>query len=358
MTAVDRDWDQKRHFYVGTYAPEEEAGLFHCLLNTENGELHRVSGTGGIENPSYLAISPDRHNLYAASEKQTGEIYSYAIGPDRELNLHDRKLSEGASPCYVEVTPNGRTLLAANYGGCVVALCIRDRGELEQASNVVHTGSGPHPDRQQEAHPHAFVSSPCGRYLFAPDLGTDRIVMYTLEDDRLFKQEDTVLPPGTGPRTLVFHPEAKWAYVSGELNNTVTTFEYDMPSGRLRAVQQAPLLPEEQAADPANTAAHVAVSPCGRYVYVSNRGDDSVSHFAVDPENGQLTLIERVPSGGRIPRHFAVTDGFLLVANQESGNVVSFAIGREDGRLTPTGFALELNQPVCVCPLPEPEDRS
>lgn len=357
MAAVDRDWDQKRHFYVGTYASEDEAGLFHCILNKETGELHIESGTDGIENPSYLAIGPDRNNLYAVSEKQTGEIYSYTIGPDRELSLHDRKLSEGASPCYAEVTPNGRTLLTANYGGCVVAFSILDRGVLEQASRVVHTGSGLHPERQREAHPHAFVSSPCGRYLFAPDLGTDRIAMYTLEDERLFKQEDTVLPQGTGPRTLAFHPNAKWAYVSGELNNTVTMFDYDIQSGLLKTVQQANLLPEEQAGDPANTAAHVAVSPCGRYVYVSNRGHDSLSHFAVDPENGQLTLIERVPSGGRIPRHFAITDGFLLVANQESGNVVSFGIGPEDGRLTPTGFALELNRPVCVCPLLEPEDR-
>ncbi|OWA35234.1 hypothetical protein B9G55_11265 [Saccharibacillus sp. O16] len=357
MTAVDREWDQKRHFYVGTYASEEEAGLFHCLLNTDTGELDVVSGLGGIENPSYLAISPNRSNLYAASEKQNGELFSYTIGPEGELSLHDRKLSEGASPCYVEVTPNGKTLLAANYGGCVVALCIRDRGELEQASRVVHTGSGSHPERQQEAHPHAFVSSPCGQYLFAPDLGTDHIVQYTLEDDRLFKQEDIVLEPGTGPRTLAFHPGAKWAYVSGELNNTVTTFDYDLQSGRLKVAQQVKLLPEESAEDPANTAAHVAVSPCGRYVYASNRGDDSLTQFAVNSENGQLTLVERVPSLGQTPRHFAITDGFLLAANQDSGSVVSYRIGEADGRLTPTGFALELNRPVCICPLLEPVER-
>jgi len=330
---------QDMHFYVGTYASEEEEGIFHCVLDTNTGEMRRVSGISGIENPSYLTVSPNRQNLYAASEKEHGELFSYVIDPENgELHLRDRKVSEGSSPCYVEATPNGKTLLAANYGSCVVAMSVRDHGDLEQSSRVRHTGSGPNPDRQEGAHPHSFVASPDGRFLFAPDLGTDRIVKYTLEDDQLFKQDDTELPPGTGPRTLAFHPSGRWAYVSGELDNTVTMLEYDVPSGRLLGAQRVPLLSEEQAADPANTAAHAAVSPCGRRVYVSNRGDDSISIFAVDLENGRLTPVERVPSGGRVPRHFAIAGRYLLAANQDSGNIVSFAIGEKDGSLTPTGF--------------------
>ncbi|MEJ8304866.1 lactonase family protein [Saccharibacillus sacchari] len=345
------------HFYVGTYASEQEESLFHCILDTTSGEMHIVSGTVGIENPSYLTVSPNRQNLYVASEKANGELFSYSIDPEnRELHLHDRKVSEGSSPCFVETTPDGKMLLAANYGGCVVALPIRDRGSLDQASRVRHTGSGPNKDRQEGPHPHAFVSSPEGTFLFAPDLGTDRIAKYTLEDELLFKQDDTELPQGTGPRTLAFHPSGNWAYVSGELDNTVTTFEYDGQSGRLRPSQRVLLLPEPQAADPANTAAHVAVSPCGGHVYVSNRGDDSLAHFAVNPENGQLTLVERVPSGGSVPRHFAIAGDCLLAANQESGSIVSFTINERDGRLTPTGFALELNRPVCVCPFPETKE--
>ncbi|CAM4122180.1 lactonase family protein [Saccharibacillus endophyticus] len=345
---------QDMHFYVGTYASEEEEGIFHCVLDTNTGEMRRVSGISGIENPSYLTVSPNRQNLYAASEKEHGELFSYVIDPENgELHLRDRKVSEGSSPCYVEATPNGKTLLAANYGGCVVAMSVRDHGDLEQSSRVRHTGSGPNPDRQEGAHPHSFVASPDGRFLFAPDLGTDRIVKYTLEDEQLFKQDDTELPPGTGPRTLAFHPSGRWAYVSGELDNTVTMLEYDVPSGRLLGAQRVPLLSEEQAADPANTAAHAAVSPCGRRVYVSNRGDDSISIFAVDLENGRLTPVERVPSGGRVPRHFAIAGRYLLAANQDSGNIVSFAIGEKDGSLTPTGFSLDFNRPVCVCPVPE-----
>ncbi|QDH21762.1 lactonase family protein [Saccharibacillus brassicae] len=353
MTALDHT----RHFYVGTYASDTEEGLFHATLNTENGEMHVVSGLGGIENPSYLAISPNRRNLYAVSEKEYGEILSYTIDPDtKELNPNDRQSSEGSSPCFVEPTPDGKMLLAANYGGCVVAFAVRDRGVLEQTSRVRHTGSGPHPERQTEPHPHSFVSSPDGVYLFAPDLGTDRIAQYTLEDERLFNQGEIELPGGTGPRTMAFHPKGKWAYVTGELDNTVTMLDYDMQSGRLAPAQSEPLLPELQASDPANTAAHTAVSPCGRFVYVSNRGDDSITQFKTDLSNGRLTFVERVPSGGRVPRHFAITDGFLLAAHQDSGQIVSFAIGEEDGRLTPTGFALELNRPVCVCPLPDAAD--
>ncbi|WP_037285056.1 lactonase family protein [Saccharibacillus sacchari] len=348
---------RERHFYVGTYASEEEESLFHCILDPVSGEMRVVSGMGGIENSSYLTVSPSRNHLYAASEKEYGEIFSYTIDSEtKELHLNDRKPSEGASPCYVETTPDGKMLLVANYGGCVSSLSIREHGMLEQASCVQHNGSGPNPDRQEGPHPHAFVPSPDGAFLFAPDLGTDRIAKYTREDERLFKQDDTELPPGTGPRTLVFHPNGKWAYVSGELDNTVTAFEYDRQSGRLKPLQRTLLLPEAQAADPANTAAHAAVSPCGRYAYVSNRGEDSLTQFAIDPETGVLTLVERVSSGGRIPRHFALVDGLLLVANQESGSIVSFRAGKEDGRLTPTGYALELNRPVCIRPIPEAED--
>ncbi|NGZ77367.1 lactonase family protein [Saccharibacillus alkalitolerans] len=350
MTAAERTV----HFYVGTYASETEDSLFHCVLNAENGEMRLVSGLSGIENPSYLKTQAGRGTLYAASEKEDGEIFAYTIDPEaKELHLHDRKSSEGSSPCFVETTPDGNTLLAANYGGCVTAFSIRDRGVLRLESRVRHTGSGPNPQRQEGPHPHSFVPSPDGVFLFAPDLGTDRIAKYTREDELLFRQDDTVLPPGTGPRTLVFHPGGRWAYVSGELDNTVTAFHYEAQIGRLTPIQRAELLPEDRAADPANTAAHAAVSPCGRYVYVSNRGDDSIAQFAVDPEDGRLTFVERVPSEGRVPRHFAMTEGFLLAANQESGSIVSFSVNPEDGRLTPTGFALELNRPVCVCPLTE-----
>ncbi|WP_172256455.1 lactonase family protein [Saccharibacillus deserti] len=350
MTAVER----ARHFYVGTYASEEEEGLFHCTLNEKTGELHFVSAMGGIENPSYLTVCPNRTHLYAASEKDYGEVVAYTLDPETfEPHRHGRTASEGAAPCFVSATPNGKILLAANYGGSVSAFSIRAHGVLEQVSCVQHSGSGIHPQRQDSAHPHAFVPSPDGTFLFAPDLGTDRIARYTLEDERLFKQEDIELPAGTGPRTLAFHPDGRWAYISGELNNTVTALEYEPQSGGLTAFQCEALLPAEQAADPANTAAHTAVSPCGKYVYVSNRGDDSITQFAVDLSDGRLSPVERVSSGGRIPRHFAIMGGFLVAANQESGRIVSFAIGAEDGRLTPTGYALELSRPVCICPMPE-----
>lgn len=346
-----------RHFYVGTYTSAQEQGLFQCTLHTESGEMQLVSGIDGIENPSYLAVSPDWKNLYAVSEKEVGEVFSYMIDPEtKDLHVQDRQLSEGSSPCFVQQTPNGKMLLAANYGGCVSAFAIRERGVLEHTSRVRHTGSGPHPERQTEPHPHSFVPAPDGVYLFAPDLGIDRIVRYTIEDERLFSQGEIELPPGTGPRTLAFHPSGKWAYLSGELNNTVTVLDYEATSGCMKPVQHESLLPAEQASDPANAAAHTAVSPCGGYVYVSNRGHDSISQFAVDPTDGRLTFVERVSSGGKVPRHFAITDGFLLAAHQESNSLVSFAVGEKDGRLTPTGFSLELNRPVCVCPLPGTEN--
>ncbi|MCQ4087408.1 lactonase family protein [Saccharibacillus sp. JS10] len=341
----------EHHFYVGTYASDQEDSLFHGVLDSSSGEMRMIAGVAGIENPSYLTIAPDGKNLYAVSEKEDGEVFAYVINADtKQLHLNDRQSSEGSSPCYVHATSDGKVLLVANYGGCVVSFAICEHGTLDQASRVKHSGSGPHPQRQDRAHPHAFVPSPDSRFYFATDLGTDRIVRYTYEEGRLFKQDDTELPAGTGPRTLVFHPTLNVAYVSGELDNTVTTLAYDRLSGRLKVLQRSFVLPYEDAKNPANTSAHVAVSPCGRYVYVSSRGDDSIALFKMDSSTGELFFVEKVSSGGHVPRHFAWVGDMLLVANQESGNVTSFKVNEADGKLTPTGFSLEVPNPVCVQP--------
>ncbi|MDO3411397.1 lactonase family protein [Saccharibacillus sp. CPCC 101409] len=352
MTSPEREC----FFYVGTYSPSETESLFLCALNSDTGQMRIVAGTAGIENPSYLTVSPDGRNLYAVSEVEKGEIFAYSIDDrTKELHMICRKPSEGAYPCHLALTPDGKALLAANYGGGVVAFGIRDQGGLDEATHVNHFGSSVNAQRQSEPHPHAFVPSPDGAYLFVPDLGTDRIVKYTLEDGRLFKQGETELPPGTGPRTLTFHARRNWAYVTGELNSTVAMFEYEAHNGRLKLLDQAELLPEDEMDDPVSTAAHVAVSTCGRFVYASTRGHDSIVRFNIDPDSGRLVFQGRVPVHGAEPRHFAIVDSHLLVANQDSGNIVSFLINRETGELTPTGFELNANRPVCICKLPVPE---
>jgi 6-phosphogluconolactonase len=338
-------------FYIGTYSSEKEEALLLGALDKETGEMRVISGACGIENPSYLAVNASGTVLYAVSEQDEGEVYAYAIEPgSKALSPLGSRPTGGGAPCYVSVAPQGDYIFVSNYtGGNVNVFPLNSDGSLqEMSSQVKHEGSGIRADRQDAPHPHSVIPDKTGEHVLVCDLGLDQIMIYRVEDGKLATHREVDLPPGSGPRHLAVHPSRQWIYLVNELNNTVTVFADDEQQGNLKILQNISSLPEHYTAGSDDTAADIHVSPCGRYLYVSNRGHDSIALFHIDNATGLLDAEDWVISGGRTPRNFAIISGMLLAANQNSNNIISFRIDSESGRLIPTGNELEIPSPVCL----------
>jgi 6-phosphogluconolactonase len=261
----------------------------------------------------------------------------------------------GAGPCHLNVHPSGRLLFAANYvSGSLAVISVREDGSLEPAAQLIqHTGTpGPVADRQEGPHAHCVALDPTGRYVLAADLGLDQVLVYRIDlDGRRLAPADppaVAMAPGAGPRHIAFHPDGRWLYVTGELDSTLTVFSWDAERGRLEHVQVIGTLPAGWTGT--NYPAEVAVAPSGRFVYMSNRGHDSIASFAADPATGKLTSAGHQPTQGSFPRHFALdpSGAFMVAANQDGDNVVVFRVDGETGQLTPTGHAVTVPMPVCV----------
>ncbi|WP_342480980.1 lactonase family protein [Paenibacillus sp. FSL L8-0340] len=338
-------------FYVGTYNTKEEDAILLGALNKDTGEMRVLDGTKGIENPSYLAVNRAGTVLYAASEQDEGEIHAFAIeAGTKALHPLGGRSTEGGAPCYVSVHPQGDYIYVANYtGGNVNVFPVGGDGSLQEMSaQVRHEGSGIRIDRQEAPHPHSVIPDSTGGRVLVCDLGLDQVLLYRVQDGKLITHREVDLPPGSGPRHLAYHPTEQWLYLINELNSTITVFASDEQQGDLRVLQSVSSLPEQYTAGSDDTAADIHVSPCGRFLYASNRGHDSIALFLIDAATGLLEPADWVNSGGRTPRNFAIMGGMLLAANQNSGNIVSFRIDCESGRLIPTGNELEVPSPVCI----------
>ncbi|NGM85093.1 lactonase family protein [Paenibacillus sp. 7124] len=341
-------------FYVGTYSSAEHPSVYLCGLNPGSGEMRIIRGTAGIENPSYITLNRAENVLYAANEKDDGEVSAFTVDPEtKELSLLGSRRTEGGAPCYVSVSPEGDYVFVSNYsGGNVNAFPVKEDGSLgEMSSQVRHAGKGFRQDRQEAPHPHSVTPASSGRRVLVCDLGIDRIVSYFYENGELARHHEAVLPKGAGPRHLVFHPSGKWLYCANELNCTVTIFAVGGQSGELEVLGHLSTLPEQYAAGSGDTAADIHISACGRFLYVSNRGHDSIVLFHIDESSGLPKAMDWQSTGGRVPRNFAIAGDMLLAANQNSGNITSFTIDGENGRLIPTGYELEVPSPVCIAPL-------
>jgi 6-phosphogluconolactonase len=301
--------------------------------------------------------------LFAVSEvddfddSSGGAVVGLAIDPESgKLTKYTAASSEGAGPCHLTIDGAGGHVLVANYGGGSVAAlpldCV-EKCELKKASSFVqHEGSGAHPQRQTRPHAHSIDLDPANKFAFVCDLGVDKVFVYRFDKDK--GQLTPHDPPyaataaGAGPRHLAFHPSGRWAYVINELNNTVTAYRYDAKAGQLEEAQTVSTLPDDFSGD--NTTAEVQVHPSGKFLYGSNRGHDSIAMFAIDEQSGRLTPLGQHPSGGSTPRNFGVdpTGKFLLAAHQNSNSVVVHRINLATGRLEQTDHQVEIPAPVCV----------
>lgn len=347
--------------YIGTYTRGGESkGIYRLLLDVATGEMTQLGFEGGVQNPSFLAISPSQRFLYAVSEisdvngKPTGGVAGFSIRPtDGELDPLNAQPSGSTGPCHLVVHPSEKCVLVANYaGGASAILPIDQDGKLGPPSVIQHQGSSVHPTRQTGPHAHSINLDSKGLRAYVPDLGLDKILIYQVDpaapsltiNDPPFVAVD----PGSGPRHFDFSPDGRFAYAICELGSTIVAFSHDPATGGLTPLQTVSTLPEGFSGD--NSTADIHVHPTGKFLYGSNRGHDSIVVYAIDPASGQLTYVQHQSTLGQTPRNFGIDPGgrVLLAENQNSGTIHSFKIDPQSGALTPTGKSISIPRPVCA----------
>jgi len=342
----------------GTAQPGGKTGTIHKLtLDTETGTLSAPLAAAEVPNPMFLAVHPEGRALYVANHtKETagepgGSVSTLMITKDGLVSQGEQPAA-GVCPCHLAIGGGARVLATANYGGAnVTVFPVSPDGSLKPRSEIrQHEGSGHDPKRQQKPFPHGVTFSPDDRFLCVADLGTDEIRVYELDAQaaRLSPADPAFirLPPGSGPRHLVFAPDGRHAYSGNELNSTVTALAWD--GGRFTAGDSVSTLPDGFSGD--NTVAEIMVSKCGRFVYASNRGHDSIAIFRRDGETGALSSIGYAPSGGEKPWSFDLTPcgRWMMVANSRGNEVRLFRVDPATGTLESHGTPVSLTSPMCV----------
>ncbi|MGW1024697.1 lactonase family protein [Streptomyces sp. NPDC002577] len=336
---------------TGSYTPDtggEGAGLAAVRLDPETGSLTPDSSVPPVpvSGASFLAAHPSLDVVYSTNEADSGAVSAVARQSDGALvPLGEPVGSGGANPCHLTVHPGGQWLLTANYGsdtapGSVAVHRLDAEGRVSGPTDVViHEGSGPVVGRQEGSHAHQVLVDPAGRFVLATDLGADAVFTYRL-DTRTGTLEQTAvnrLRAGAGPRHLTFSPGGELVWSADELSSTVTCHRYDAETGTLTAVSS---VPATAAKDITNQPGGIVASPCGRFVWVTNRGAETVAAFRVTGTD--LEPVGEIPSGGAWPRGLTLAAGHLLVANQHSGTVAAL-------RILDTGA---LEQPLPAAALP------
>ncbi|HET6296980.1 MAG TPA: lactonase family protein [Kribbella sp.] len=334
--------------YVGSYTTQAGGGTGIAF-----GPLGELTEAAATVDPSFLTRSADGRFLYSTNEGEAGRVSAFAIQPDGSLEFLNDQSTGGSGPCHLVVDPTGSFLLSANYGSGSVAIHpIAADGSLGDATQILQRvgNTGPNVERQEGSHAHQVTFDPAGAYAFDVDLGTDSVFVSTLTPAGRLEAVDLLeVHPGAGPRHLVFHPGSGAAYVINELDSTVSVCSYS--EGKLAVVQTVSTRPDGAEGD--NFPAEVLVSADGRFVYGSNRGDDSIAVFTTGADGLQVELIQTIGSGGTWPRHLALSnDGSqLYAANERSDSIAVFTVDQAGGVLTATGTPLTWPKPVCVLPV-------
>lgn len=348
------------YLLVGTYTSGKSEGIYVYNFNLATGDNSFVSSTK-IANPSFLAVSHNNKRVYAVTENADstklgvgGSLSAFSFNKEKGfLTLINQQFSGGKHPCYVAVDHSGKWVFAANYSSGSTALFPVNRdgslGEIKQL--LQDTGTGPNKQRQQGPHVHSTMLSPNNDFLFTPDLGTDRVMIYNFDKKRGVLSPSTPAfeksTPGSGPRHLDFHPNNRFAYLMEEMTGTVVAFAYK--AGKLQKVQSISALPANFKGEQGSADIHV--SGDGKFLYCSNRGSsNSITIFKIDATTGKLTIAAEQSCFGKTPRNFNFdpTGKFLLVANQQSDEIVIFTINKKTGLLADTHKRIKVPNPVCI----------
>jgi 6-phosphogluconolactonase len=361
---------QRTYLYVGgatrptPYYPTNNAkGISIFTFDETSGALAPSGLIEGIDNPTWIGVDAKHKALHVTSEVvgwNEGTASAYAIDPATG-NLHyiNKQATLGSITAHNSRDRTGNFLLVANYSlmpenelpnKAIAIMPIREDGGLKPSvSDATHTGTGPDPERQERPHPHCVKTTPDNRYVIVSDLGLDLLVIYRFDSQTgaLSRAGAASLPPGAGPRHFVFHPRGHFVFVANEMGSSVSSFAFEAEQAKLTALATVSTLPDSAGTE--SFCSEIAISGDGSYLYVANRGHDSIAVFSIDSEGG-LTLEHNVPSIGKFPRHFAIdpSGNFLVVTGQNNDKLVVFAINRDSGELTPTGIEVEVGTPTCV----------
>ena len=356
--------------YAGTYTGSKSKGkgIYVYRLQTENLDVSQnitlvpAGLAAETPNPSFFELDLKRRLLFAVNENPAGTVTSFKIdSPTGKLNELNQRSSKGDGPCHLALDKTGRYIVVANYvSGSVAVLPVNADGQIGEAADFVqHSGKSVDPKRQSGPHAHGVTFSPDNKFVFICDLGLDKIFRYLFDPSqgKLAPADPpfTSTKPGSGPRHMVFRPDGRFAYVVNELNSTVDTYSYDAASGGIKAIENVSTLPGYY--DGPNLTAEIDVHPSGKWLYVSNRGNNTVILFATDGDKGTLTYIEEQGTGGMTPRHFGIQPNakHLAIANQDSDTLLACRIDPGNGRLKPSGVFANAPSPACVKFLPPPD---
>jgi 6-phosphogluconolactonase len=319
--------------YASGYSPD----IDWFSVDSTTGGLASVGDVASFgTSPSFLAVNPAATHLYAVDENATGQVGAYSIDPKSgALTFQNAVSSGGNGPPFVSVDATGKFVLVANYGdGSVSVLPVLADGSLGAAVDTESVG----------AEAHMIVTDPTNHFVFVPCKGVDYVAQFVF-NSMTGKLTPNAVPrvataTGAGPRHLAFHPNGRYAYLINETNSTLSLYGFDATAGTLHEIQTVSTIPSTFTGT--NTAAEVHVHPSGAWTFGSNRGDDSLVVFAIDASTGKMTLVGFTPSGGTMPRDFTLdpTGTFLYAANQGTGNVVPFRFDATSGSLSPVATSL------------------
>ncbi len=347
--------------YTGCYTTADRDGRGDGIrvwrVSDDGTRWSEIQHIGGLENPSLFTLNRSRTMLYSV---HGGRDLVSAFTLDRasgRLTMLNQMDCGGNNPVDAALDPTERFLVVGNYGtGTVAVMPLEPDGRLCPVSQLVTlTGTpGPDPVQQISSHPHAVIFDPGGGHVIVPDKGFDKTFLFRFASGQLAPtgQASIASRPGAAPRHTTFHPTLPILYVNNELDSTVSVFTWN--AGHATETQVISTIPN--GFDGRNTTAEIAASPCGRFLYVSNRGEDSVVLFQIAPDSGRLRYVGATPTGGRRPRFFTLDPAAerLYAANQDSDDITGFRIDLATGALSPMGVVARTGSPSAISFVPAP----
>jgi len=343
--------------YVGTYSVRGSEGVYVYNFDRQQQSFELIQTASTPESPSFIALSPDGQYLYSTnrggleSHPDWGSVSSFSVDKSSGELTHLNDISSyGISPCHVAVDDEQDWLYVSHYGGGSLSVFpIEAGGEVgELTDSVQHSGSSVNPNRQEAPHVHSIQAVPESNYFLTADLGLDQVKVYQMNQSEAVEEFVIASEPGSGPRHFTQSADNRFLYIAEELTSTVSVHILNIEKGKTKQIQRISTLPDDYSEN--STVADIHLSPDGKFLYISNRGHNSLAIFAVNEKDGTLTSKGYQSTQGEIPRNFTIDPQgeFVLVANQNTDNIVYFDRDPQTGQLTATGTELSVPSPVCL----------